>query len=194
MFRRFFTGEPGEPSPAPSTPAQVQETETVRRIVAKLESLPPDQARLLASAAYVLARTANADLEISDRETRAMEQLLVEQVGIDEAQAVLVVEIAKMQARTVGGTEDYLVTREFRRLSSPDQRAGVLRAAFLIGAANGSISSEENAVINQIAEQFDLDADVVRRIRSEFQDQFAAVQYIRQMSSDSGSEAAGQES
>ncbi len=192
MFRRFFTGEQPEATPAPSTPEQVQETETVRRIVSKLESLPPDQARLLASAAYVLARTANADLDISDEETRAMERLLVERVGIDEAQAVIVVEIAKMQARTVGGTEDYLVTREFRRLSTPEQRTGVLRAAFLIGAANGSISSEENAVINQIAEQFDLDADVVREIRSEFQDQFAAVQYIRQIGGEgSGAPEAG---
>jgi uncharacterized tellurite resistance protein B-like protein len=189
MFRRFFTGESTEQVARPTSPAEDQETETVRRIVAKLESLPADQARLLASAAYVLARTANADLDITDEETRAMERLLVERVGIDEAQAVIVVEIAKMQARTVGGTEDYLVTREFRRLSTPEQRAGVLRAAFLIGAANGSISSEENAVINQIAEQFDLDADVVRAIRLEFQDQFAAVQYIHQLGSES--EAAG---
>lgn len=182
MFRRFFTGEAPPPAPAPSTPEQIQETETVRRIVAKLESLPPDQARLLASAAYVLARAANADMDITDDETRAMERLLVERVGIDEAQAVLVVEIAKMQARTAGGTEDYLVTREFRRLATPEQRLGVLRASFLIGAASGSISSEENAVINQIAEQFDLDAEQVRAVRTEFQDQFAAVQYIRQLS------------
>ena len=41
--------------------------------------------------------------------------------ALDEATAVLVAEMAKLQARTVGGTEDYVVTREFadlRRWSS----------------------------------------------------------------------------
>ena len=37
------------------------ETETVRRIVGRLEALPPERARLVASAAYILARAAHAD-------------------------------------------------------------------------------------------------------------------------------------
>ena len=77
--------------------------------------MPAEQARLIASAAYTLARAANADMDISDEETAAIEAELQAQRRIDEPTAVLVTEMAKLQARTVGGTEDYVVTREFRR-------------------------------------------------------------------------------
>jgi len=34
--------------------------------------------------------------------------------GLDQSQAILVAEMAKLQENTTGGTSDYLVTREFR--------------------------------------------------------------------------------
>ena len=166
MFDRFFgrgdasaSSEASEvvarPAPVPTDPKG--DTETVRRIVGKLESMPPDQARLMASAAYILARAANADLEISDDETAAMEEALQRTGAIDEATAILVVEMAKLQAKSVGATEDYVVTREFRAISTPEQRLDVVRACFVIGAANGSISAEESAVANEIANELDIE-------------------------------------
>ena len=81
MFNRFFGSKPAPdsdiaPRPAPTIPDPTGETATVRRIVAKLEAMPPEQARLIASAAYTLARAANADLDISDEETAAIERAL----------------------------------------------------------------------------------------------------------------------
>ena len=49
-----------------------------------------------------MSRAANADFDISAEETALMEQFAVELGGLDEAQAVLVVEMAKLQARTQG--------------------------------------------------------------------------------------------
>ena len=75
MFDRFFRSKPATtdvPRPAPAIPNSAGDTATVRRIVAKLEAMPTEQARLIASAAYTLARAANADLDISDEETAAM--------------------------------------------------------------------------------------------------------------------------
>ena len=47
----------------------------------------------------------------------------VSQAGhLPEAQAVLVVEMAQSQVRLFGGTENYVVTRQFKTLSSPQQR------------------------------------------------------------------------
>ena len=47
---------------------------------------------------------------------------------------MLVTEMAKLQARTVGGTEDYVVTREFKALvDDREQRLDVLRACFAVG-------------------------------------------------------------
>lgn len=178
-FRRFLGLEQPVPRPPHVDPGD-SETDTVRRIVARLESMPPEQARLLAGMAYVLARAANADFEISDAETATMERILMGDAGIDEAQAVLVVEMAKLQARAVGETEDYLVTREFKESATPEQRLAVLRACYAVGAADDSISSAESATLDQIANEFDLDPAQVRAVRAEFADKILARQLLEQ--------------
>jgi len=190
MFDKFFRkgDAPSDsdttsivPRPEPVATDPSGDTATVRRIVATLEALPPDQARLMASAAYILARAANADLEISDAETAAMEEALQRTGAIDEATAVLVVEMAKLQAKSVGGTEDFVVTREFKSVSTPEQRLNVVRAAFVIGAANGSISAEESAVANEIANELDIEDATLAAMRAEFTEQMSAVQQLRKV-------------
>jgi uncharacterized membrane protein YebE (DUF533 family) len=157
------------------------ETATVRQIVARLERMPAAQARLVASAAYTLARAANADLHVSEEETVVIERELQAHGVIDEPTAVLVTEMAKLQARTVGGTEDYVVTREFAALADEQQRIDVLRACFAVGAASGFISAEESAAVNQIANELALDADVVNAIRAEFHERISAVHEVRRL-------------
>lgn len=169
---------PGTGAPR-STAAPTADTATVRRIVSQLEALPPERARYLAAAAYVLARVANADLVMSPQETAFMERTLVEESGIGEAEAVLVVEAAKQQARLFGSTEDYLVTREFKRISDPEQRLRLLRACFLAASADASISSAESATLNQIASELDIDATALGTLRSEFADRLSVVQAMR---------------
>ena len=187
MFDRFFKPKSDSPEttvverPAPTVPDPAGDTATVRRIVAKLESMPPEQARLIASAAYTLARAANADLDISDEETAAIERELQSSEAIDEATAVLVTEMAKLQAKTVGGTEDYVVTREFKKLADDAQRVAIVRACFAVMAANGTISAEETGTINEIADELDIDEDVLRSIRAEYHEKFSSVQQIRRV-------------
>ncbi|HEV7604828.1 MAG TPA: TerB family tellurite resistance protein [Candidatus Limnocylindrales bacterium] len=184
MFDRFFrpqaTPTAVERPDAPVTTG-AGDTATVRRIVAKLDAMAPERARLIASAAYTLARAANADLEISDDETAAIERELQAHESIDEATAVLVTQMAKLQARTVGGTEDYVVTREFKKLADEAQRVVVLRACFAVMAASGTISAEETAVINQIAEELDIDDATLNTIRADYHEQLSAVQQIRRI-------------
>jgi len=191
MFDRFFKPKSNSPDPAdttvvprPTPPVSdpAGDTATVRRIVAKLEAMPPEQARLIASAAYTLARAANADLDISDEETAAIERELQTSKAIDEATAVLVTEMAKLQAKTVGGTEDYVVTREFKALADDAQRVAVVRACYAVMAANGTISAEETGTVNQIADELDIDEDVLRSIRAEYHDKFSSVQQVRRVS------------
>ena len=194
IFRRFLGGTP-EPAPgsegSPDTAASVgqasgasrqataPDTATVRRIVSQLEALPPDRARYIAAASYVLARVANSDLLISPEETAFMERTLVEESGIGEAEAVVVVEAAKQQARLFGSTEDYLVTREFKQISDAAQRLQLLRACFLAAAADSSISSAESATLDQIASELDVDAAALGTLRTEFGDRLSVVQAMR---------------
>ena len=187
MFDRFFKPKSDSTDttvverPAPTVADPAGDTATVRRIVAKLESMPPEQARLIASAAYTLARAANADLDISDEETAAIERELQSAEALDEATAVLVTEMAKLQAKTVGGTEDYVVTREFKKLADDAQRIAIVRACYAVMAANGTISAEETGTINEIADELDIDEDVLRSIRAEYHDKFSSVQQIRRV-------------
>jgi hypothetical protein len=81
MFRRIFGPGPEHEQAADQAEAALTaasttagETATVRRIVARLEEMPVEQARLVASAAYTLARAAQADLDISAEETAVMER------------------------------------------------------------------------------------------------------------------------
>ncbi len=129
------------------------DTETVRKIAAELEALDPERARYIAAFAYILGRVAHADLDISAQETRKMEEVVREWGEIPESQAVLVVEIAKSQNRLFGGTENFLVTREFREVSDSHQRETLLDCLFAVSAADESISSSEEAQIRQIASE-----------------------------------------
>jgi uncharacterized tellurite resistance protein B-like protein len=187
MFRRFLgldrrpAVDPRLPAgdAAPPLPDSAAETATARRIVARLEALPPDEARYLACFAYVMSRAANADFDISAEETALMEHFAVESGGLDEAQAVLVVEMAKLQARSQGGTEDFVVTREFRSISTPEQRRALVRCCFAVAAADGTIVAEEASVVNEIARELDLEPSEVNTLRDEFHEQLSAVQAVR---------------
>ncbi len=160
------------------------ETETVRRIVARLDSLPVERARFLAGFAYILARAAHADLDIGDDETTVMESAVHELGELDEAQAVLVVQMAKLQARAKFGTEDYLVTREFAGFASDAQKLAVLRACFAVGAADDEISSDEAQVINGIAKELGVDRPTLNTIREAYVDQFALIRAARRLARD----------
>ena len=187
MFRKFLgldrrpTADPRLPVGEMETPiaGSSAETATARRIVARLEALPPGEARYLACFAYVMSRAAAADFHISDEETLLMEQFAVQFGGLDESQAVLVVEMAKLQARVHGATEDFVVTREFRDISTMEQRVALLRCCFAIGAEDGTITAEEAATVNEIARELDVERDVVNAVRSEFHEQLSAVQALR---------------
>jgi tellurite resistance protein len=186
MFRRIFGSnsiQAADQTETALTSASTAagETATVRRIVARLEAMPAERARFIASAAYTLARAANADQDISADETAEIEKALQETESVDEATAVLVTEMAKLQSRTVGGTEDFVVTREFRKLASESQRLDILRACFAISAASGSISSEESAVVNEIARELDLDPAAVNEVRSAFHERLSVVQEVRRL-------------
>ena len=129
------------------------DTDTVRRIVAELEALDPARARYLAAFAYVLSRIAHADSHISEDETEKMREIVQTLGHLPAAQAVLVVEIAKGQATLFGGTENYLVTREFREIATTEQRLELFDCLFAVAAADGAISAVEESQAGQIAKE-----------------------------------------
>jgi len=129
------------------------DADAVRAIARRLEALPPERARYLAAFAYILGRAAHCDLETSAAETRAMEAIVQRHGGLPEDQAALVVEIAKSQNRLFGGTENFLVTREFRAVATDAERRELLDCCFAVTAADDSISAAEDHHVRRIADE-----------------------------------------
>ena len=185
-MRKFLLGGAGVPGDSMDPGMTAQDTATVRRIARELEALPVERARFLGAFAYILTRAAAADLNISAEESHAIEKLVAEHGGIPEGQAVLVSQIARNQALLYGATEDYLVTRQFKELSTEEQRIALLRCCYLVGAADDTITAAESSLLQQIARELDLDADKVNVIRNEFAPKLAAIQAMLRLRGNGG--------
>ena len=159
-----------------SAQSERQESQTVRRIADQLDRLPPEQAKYLASFAFVLARVAHADLEIDASELAEMERIVRTIAQLSEAEAALVVQIAKSQAQHLGGTENYVVTREFRQLAGKEQRAELLQCVYAVAAADGTISNVESNEILSIAEELGFTRPEANALRSAYRDKLSEFQ------------------
>ena len=146
------------------------DTDTVRKIVDALDQMEPARARYIAAFAYLLSRVADADLEISPEETRAMERIVIERGGLPPEQAILVVQMAKTQNRLFGGTENFLVTREFNRIATREQKLALLHCLFAVSSADQSISNVEDHEIRNIANELLLTHQDFIDVRLAFRD------------------------
>jgi uncharacterized tellurite resistance protein B-like protein len=155
------------------------ETETVRKIVQALDRLEPDRARFMAAFAFLLGRVASADLKVSDDEVQAIERLIIERCRLEPAQAILVVQMAKTQNLLFGGTENYLVAREFNQIATHEQRLGLLECLFAVAAADGSISVVEDNEIRRISNELHLTHDEFIQARSAYRDYLAVLRTRR---------------
>ena len=183
-IRQLGTGPGGEAA----------EPETLGRIVAQLGALEPERARFVASFAYILARVAHADLKVEACEVTAMERILREVADLEESERHMVVEIAVHQATVVSGTDDYLVTREFRRVSDKSERIRLMRCLYAVAAADDSISSLESREIVEVGEELGLARPEVSALRYEFREKLAVLEQTASEKRTSDSRAEGSDS
>jgi len=128
--------------------------EEIERILAPFGR---DKARYLACFAYILTRPARADHQVSDDEARLMEQLIAARAGVSLTQAATIVQIAREAARQSGGTEDFLITREFERFATREEKLELLDCLFAIGAADDSILTVEDNEVRRVASELNLE-------------------------------------
>lgn len=144
--------------------------DVVHRIVRELDALDPAAARYLALFAFLLARVAHVDQDVSPEESREMERLVVAFGGISPEQSSLVVEIAKAQNRLFGETWNFLAAREFRDLATDEQKRELLHCLFAVSAADDSISIPEEEAIRSIASELLLTNQDYISIRSAYRE------------------------
>ena len=166
-FLKRFLGIDVTPDDRPDV---VPETETVRKIIDSLDRLEPERSRYIAAFAYVLSRVAGADLEISSEETAAMERIVMERGELPEEQAIVVVQMAKTQNLLFGGTENFLVTREFSKIASRKQKIALLHCLFAVSAVDESIVSAEDTEIRKVASEIGLSHADFIEVKTQYRD------------------------
>jgi uncharacterized tellurite resistance protein B-like protein len=133
-----------------------QTTDNLHGIEKALEAQGPARARYLACFAYILTRAAKADHHVSDGEARLMERIVADRAGVDAEQAKLIVQIAR-DAGHSRGTDDYLVTREFERIATRDEKLALLDCLFAITAADSPILTSEDNEVRRVASELKLE-------------------------------------
>ena len=104
-----------------------------------------------------------------------MERIVTEHGGLPEEQAVIVVQIAKAQNTLFGGTENYLVSREFKSMASHQEKMALLDCLYAIAAAEGAISLIEDNEISQIADELRIEHPDFISVRSRYRDHLAVL-------------------
>ncbi|HEY7863279.1 MAG TPA: TerB family tellurite resistance protein [Thermoanaerobaculia bacterium] len=173
MLRRLF-GVTSDSSGAAGT-ASTPSPDSVREIADALDRLDPNRARYLAAFAYILGRVAHVDLEVTAEETRQMERILQRLASLSEAEAILIVRIAKSQHQLFGATESYVVTREFARSATREEKEVLLECLFAVSASDGAVSGVEEAEIRRVAGELDLSHDDFIAARSKFREHIAVL-------------------
>ena len=130
--------------------------DNLREIEKALESQGPERARYLACFAYIRMRAAKADHHVSEGEAELMQRIVGERAGVDAAQAKLIVQIARDAGRS-RGTDDYLITREFERIATRDEKLALIDCLFAIAAADSPILTSEDNEVRRVASELKLE-------------------------------------
>lgn len=149
--------------------------EAVRHLLGQLQALDPETSRYLSLFAFLLARVADVDLEVSEAETRQMECVVGAFGQLPPTQATLVVELAKAQNRLFGATENHLAAREFASVATEDQKRALLHCLFAVSAADDSITVQEEEAIRVIARELGIGDEEYVLIRRAYRDKRAVL-------------------
>jgi uncharacterized tellurite resistance protein B-like protein len=145
------------------SPAPVDSLGEIEKALTHLE---PAQARYVAGFAYILSRVARADHHVSEVESALMERLVAERADLPAEQAALVVRIATIETLRHGGTEDFIVTREFAKTATREQKLALLDCLFAVSSSDSSIRTVEDNEIRKIASELKLEHADFIRVRS----------------------------
>jgi uncharacterized tellurite resistance protein B-like protein len=137
--------------------ASSQEFDSLAEAESGLTGLDAGTRRYIACFAYILTRSARADHQVTDGEQLEMGRILAAHTRIPAAQAAAAIRHAGIQARRSGGTDDFVVTREFDRVATHAQKVALIDALFAVSSVDASIVTVEDNEIRRIAKELKIE-------------------------------------
>jgi len=153
--------------------------ESLLEIVARLEKLPAEEARFIAAFAYLLARVAGVDLRTENTERDTIASRLETFGEIDPVQSRLLAETAIHAAETYSASDDHLVARAFRDITSKPDRLKLIRCLYAVAAADTQITTREDNEIFDIAEVIGVGREDVIGMRSQYKELLGSMKPLR---------------
>jgi uncharacterized tellurite resistance protein B-like protein len=144
------------------------EPESLIEMTRRLEALPPAEARMAAAFAFLMARIAGADLRADANERASMVERIEHFAGLTTERADLLVDAALEALEHHGATDNHLVARAYRDISSPEERLDLIRCLYAVAAADETITTDEDNEIFEVARVVGVSHSDVIALRSEW--------------------------
>jgi len=160
-------GEEAGRDDIPPHPDADRDAASIREAISVMETLPRERRRFLAGFAYILVRVARADAEVNEEETSSIEAAVSAVGDLSGAEGALIAAVASRTSSLYGATEDFSVTREFARSSSPQQRQRLLRSCVAVAVADGQLTSAEETELYEIGRELGFNVDEIDAIRDQ---------------------------
>ena len=146
--------------------SRAPEFDSLETIETALVGVDRSRRRYVACFAYILARSARADQQVTDEEMSTMERLLREHAGISAGEAAEAIRLASAQGRRSGGTDDFVVTRQFDTIATHAEKLALIDALFAVTAVDASIVTIEDNEIRRIANELKIEHAEYIAVRS----------------------------
>jgi uncharacterized tellurite resistance protein B-like protein len=155
-----------------------REPDSLREIADRVATLPAEEARFVAAFAYLLARVAGADLRIGSEEQTTIAARLEAATGVGAERAQMLAEAAIAAARHHAPSDDHLVARTYRSMSTDEERRQLVRCLYAVAAADARITNLEDNEIFEIAAEIGLARTEVVGIRAEFREMLGVLKAL----------------
>jgi uncharacterized tellurite resistance protein B-like protein len=112
---------------------------------------------LVACLAGLVARVAQADFEIEDREIESMESSIHHWLKLDKKMVQAIIELAIKEVVTLSGLENHKYCYPLNDILDNDQKFGILETLFQVAASDENVSETEAEEIRLICKALNLE-------------------------------------
>lgn len=136
---------------------EVQKYSTLfTELSAKFPEVSEDELLMMSCIAGLFARVAYIDFDLDDKEMIKIQKLIGDWKFSHSINAKVVAQLAVENIKEMAGLENHLFVNPLKESLSKDERFDIVKALFLVAAADGSVDSVESEEIRRINKGLEL--------------------------------------